>query len=86
LYPLRLKGERRKEMVTITDFPTTTNPYWEVVDTTGKLGKVKFHYDPNCPIGYARVHVLKQIVDIYTILSDCKKQIWQIPGSIFTLS
>ena len=72
-------------MITITDFPNKKEPYWEVVDSN-KTENVNFPYDPNCPIGYDRVNVLRQIVDVYSVMSGCKKQAWQTPGSVFTLS
>jgi len=72
-------------MITITDNPNGNQPYWEVVDSTGKLGKHIFDYDPKFQYGYDRVRVLRQIVDVYSILSGCKTQSWQIPGSVFEL-
>jgi hypothetical protein len=71
-------------MITITDVPGGTPPYWEVVDSTGKT--IKVVYNPNCPTGYDRVSALKQIVDIYSIQFGCTKQGWQTPGTVFILS
>jgi len=72
-------------MVTITDKAGATSAHWEVVDSS-KTGKDIFPYDQNCPIGYDRVRVLRQIVDVYSIMTNCKKQEWQTQGSVFLLS
>jgi hypothetical protein len=73
-------------MITITDFPNETQPYWEVVDSTGKQEKYIINYDPNDPVGYNRVYVLKQIVEICSIMSGCQNKAWQTVGSVFILS
>jgi len=73
-------------MITITDFPNATPPYWEVVNSTGKLEKHNEDYDPDCKSGFVRRHILHQIINIYSIMSGCKDQDWKILGSVFTLS
>jgi len=72
-------------MITITDVTNGTTPHWEAVDSTGKLGKDNFPYDPIYLSGYDRVRVLQQIIDVYSIMSGCKKQEWQIQGKVFLL-
>jgi len=73
-------------MITITDFPDAKSPYWEVVDSIGKLEKDNVNYDPDYKNGFVRRHVLQQIINIYSIMSGCKDQDWKILGSVFTLS
>jgi hypothetical protein len=52
----RAQGE--DDMITITDVPSTTPPSWEVVDSTGKLEKYNFPYNPNGLYGTNREYVL----------------------------
>jgi len=71
-------------MVIITDFPNAESPYWEVEDLGGK--KIQLSYDSSDPTGYNRVHVLKQIVNVYECISCCHNKTWKIEGSVFVLS
>jgi len=73
-------------MITITDFPNATPPHWEVVDSTGKLGKNDFPYNSSDPTGYDRVHVLRQNVEVYSALSGCNNKSWKTVGSVFILT
>ena len=73
-------------MITITDFPKAESPYWKVEDSTGELGKDIFPYDSSDPTGYDRIHVLRQIVDVYSIMSKCKNKAWKTQGSVFILT
>jgi hypothetical protein len=73
-------------MIPITDFPDATSPYWEVLDSTGKLEKDNLEYDPDYESGFVRRYVLQQIINNYSIMSGCKNQEWKIIGSVFTLS
>jgi len=72
-------------MITITDFPDVTTPYWEVEDSTGKLEKCKLTYNPSDPTGYDRVYVLRKIVDVHSTMSGCNNMSWKTVGSVFIL-
>jgi hypothetical protein len=66
-------------MITIEDIPTNGQEHWKVDDSTGKLtGDMPYIIDD---IGYDRLRVLQEIVELYSVLSGCKKQGWQ-PGNI----
>jgi hypothetical protein len=78
-----VRGERK--MVKITDITTENQKHWEVVDSTGKLEKANFPYDTTDLMEYERVRVLRQIVDVYSILSGCQTQQWSTPGKVFIL-
>jgi hypothetical protein len=82
---LSREAKGASKMITITDITTKNQENWEVVDSTGILGKTNFPYDATVTTGYDRVRVLRQIVDVYTMLSGCKTQRWSEPGKVFIL-
>jgi hypothetical protein len=82
--PAQRCGVEEDNMITITD--NTKSVCWELSDSTGKFENVSFPYDASGPFGYDRIRVLKQIVDVYSILTGCKNQGWQTEGKVFTLS
>jgi hypothetical protein len=59
-------------MITITD--NAKSAHWKLHDSTGKFEDASFPYDKNDKTGSDRTRVLRQIVDVYSIMTGYKNQ------------